>query len=373
MKILFVTFGELSIGGGIPRAISILRALADAGHQIDVLASHVDIADHSHIRILAGHSKKRLRRANLRLKVIQATAHNHYDAIHAVDDAVCFISSLCKLRKLTLIYDASRRFTGTVGLAPSRRWKLFPGYFQRLEKKILQQAAAILTPCRNLSADLRDLVPDAVIFQIEDIPVQSLFSRKKLDRPALINRFKGSPSSIVVCSILPGNQCELKTLLMSTRKVVEAIPLVAFIFKGANVTEAKSMATNLDILGRCIFLELNETEEFLAALDIADTALFFPQSDGRYVHPEVFTLLYSPAPLVAIQDGVYENLLTDNNSVQVLPSIDSIAEGILQVIQEPLFSLGIATEGQQLIADNYSLSSFKHKVRMAYHEVLTTD
>ena len=39
MNILFVTFGDLSIGSGAHRSLSILRALADAGHHIDVIAA----------------------------------------------------------------------------------------------------------------------------------------------------------------------------------------------------------------------------------------------------------------------------------------------------------------------------------------------
>lgn len=370
MNILFVTFGELSIGGGNTRPVSVLRALADAGHQVDVVASRAKIPDHPYITLLAGDGDQSISEHRIRIEVLRATGRSSYDVVHAVDDAVPFVFWLCRLRRVKLVYDASRCFTGSVGIAPSLLWKWFPGYFCRLEKKILQQAAAILTPCQVLSEDLKGIDSDVKIVQVEDVPVQSLFSGREIDRSSLLNRFEGHSSFIVVCSILPGNRTELRKLLVAARKVVESIPHVAFFFKGDLVSEAAAMAANLDIQSRCLFLETNETEDFLSALDIADAALLVSQSGDRYVHPEVFTLLRSPPPLVVVQDGAYDKLLTEENSVQALPSPDSIAEGLLRVIQEPLFSIGIAAEGQQLIADNYSLSSFKHKIRMAYHEVL---
>ncbi|VGO13712.1 hypothetical protein PDESU_02269 [Pontiella desulfatans] len=373
MNILFVCFGELSIKGGAMRAVSMVRALAEAGHRIDIVAADAELQEHPNIGIIEGGGTASASRHRLRMAVLRATGRKSYDCLHGVDEAVVFLSRIARFRKTKLVYAASRCFTGTMGIAPSRLWNLLPGYFSRLEKRILLQASMVLSSCPALSSDLRGLAQETRINQIEDIPAQSMFCGRILGRSALLDRFKGKSSSVVVCSILPGNRKELRKLLMATRKVIESIPHASFFFKGSLVEEAEKMAANLDILGRCSFLLPEETEAFLSALDIADAVLLVPQPGGRYLHQEVFTLLQAPAPLVAVQSPAYGKLLTDLNSIQVLPSSEAMAEGLLRAIQEPLFSLGIATEGQQLIADNYSFSSFKHKVRMVYHGLLKKD
>ncbi|MDH3981669.1 MAG: hypothetical protein OES84_02075, partial [Kiritimatiellaceae bacterium] len=256
------------------------------------------------------------------------------------------------------------------GRWPSRLWKLMPRYFQRVEKKILWQADTILTSCSTLGDDLRDLVPESKIVQVEDVPIQPTFPGRTIERENFLERFSGPTSAVVVCCIMQGNRLGMRKLLMAVRKVVEAIPSASFFFKGVLPAEAKSMATNLDIFDRCSFLAPDDAEDFVAALDFADVTLLVPEVETRYMHPEVFTLLYSPAPLIVVQEGDYASVLTEANSVSVLSSAESIAEGLLRVIREPLLSMGIATEGQQLIADHYSYSSFKHKIRMVYHEVL---
>jgi glycosyltransferase involved in cell wall biosynthesis len=347
-----------------------IRTLAEAGHRIDIVAACVEFPEHPNVRVLEGGGSSPLSKHRIRLAALRASGRQTYDCMHAVDDAVVFVSKVVRFRKSKLIYDASRCFTGSVGTAPSGLWKLLPRYFQQLEKKILSQAAAVLVPCSVLKGDLQNLERNAAIVQIEDVPAQSLFAGYQVERATLLERFEGVSSSWVVCSILPGSGKEQRNLLVAARKVIETVPNAAFFFKGSLVEEAEKLAANLDIRGRCSFLAADETAEFLAALDMADAAMLMPYSASRYIHHEVFTLLHSPAPLVAIQCTAYEKILTNQNSIQVLPSSESIAEGLLRALREPLFSLGIALEGQQLVAGNFTFSSFKHKLRMAYHEAL---
>lgn len=161
----------------------------------------------------------------------------------------------------------------------------------------------------------------------------------------------------------------MRKLLLAARKVIDALPGTGFFFRGLPVSEAESMARNLDIHKRCVFLNPDETADYFAALDIADATLFVPQPGGRYIDPEVFTVLQSPSPLVAVQEAAYNDTLDGRNSIQVVSTAESIAEGLLRVFQEPLLALAIAVEGQQQIANHHSFSSFKHKIRMTYHDL----
>lgn len=373
MNILFVTFGDVSVGRGGARSCAILRALADAGHHVDVLSARCDLGDHSNVCCLNDSCCERVSRRHLKMKTLKAVSGKSYDVIHAVDDAVFFISRICRLKKIPFVYDAARCFSGPVGRPASTWWSLFRNFYQRIEQNILARARFVLSPCDTLSADLRGVMPGAQICQIEDVPIQSLVSGRDIEAAFAEDRIEGAVSSLVVCCVLPGNVKELKNVLMAARKVIEAVPDAAFVFRGALTDACRGMAENLDIQGRCVFLEEEEMAEFLAVLEHADAVLLLSGRRDRYMHPEVFTLLNSSAPLIAVQDRAYDKLLTEQNSIQVLSSTDSIAEGVLRVIQEPLFSVQIAMEGQKLIADHYTFSSFKHKVRMLYHGVLNRE
>lgn len=369
MKILFISYTAVSLHEGQVRLVAMLQALADAGHHIDLLAPPSDMSFHSNIQMLVQKTASKPWRGRLRVVGIRAVSRSSYDAVHAVDDAVFFAYRLCRWKKIPLVYDAVRCFTGIAGKKIPCRYRLFPSYFQRLESTVLEKAGCVFSPCSALSSDLAVLCRQAAIVQLEDVPMQPLHGPRETDKPNLLDRFGICPLAIVVCCALPDWSSGFRDILMAARKVVDAAPNTAFFFKCTHRSQAKKMVANLDIADHCAFLSDDDSETFLSALDIADAILLVSQGKGRYINPQVYTLLNVPAPLVAIPDRASEEVLTEKTAVCVLPGSEAISEGILRTIQEPLFSLGIGIEGQQLIAGHHTYSSFKHRVRMAYHKL----
>jgi hypothetical protein len=369
MNILFVTFGELSIGSGTHHALSILRALADAGHQIDVIAGAAQIAPHPNVHMLAEPSDQVLSRRLLRRLFKKTVRKKAYQLVHVVDEALMCLAHCRWWRKVTVVYEASRCFSGANGIVPSWTWKLNPTHYASIEKKALSRTDLVLTSCELLTTDLNRLQKNLRIVQLESVPAQTLVPRSETDGKALLSHFGGPVARVGVCCVRPGNRNGFRKLLMAARKVIDILPDAGFFFRGLPVDEARAMARNLDIHGQCVFLEDRETADYFSALDIADAALFVPCPADRYIDPEVFTVMNSSSALVAVQEAAYNGVLDERNSIQVLSTADSIAEGILRVFQEPLLALAIALEGQQLIANQHTFSSFKHRIRMAYHDL----
>ncbi len=369
MNILFISYAEMSLRRGDVRAAAMLRALADAGHRVDLVAPHTDLPDHPHIQVLAGGGEKPIRRAVLRMECLRAARRGSYDAIHAVDEAAFFAMRLCRWKKTPLVYDAARCFTGKAGSGTSSLWRFFPKHLQRMEAEVLERAVTVFSPCSALTADLHGMDRAAPVVQLADIPAQPLHARRDGDKSTLLESFGKRPGPVVVCSLLPGHAVDFRKLLMAARKVVDALPDAVFFFRGGAHEEAVKMAANLDIADHCIFLSPDDHEVFLSALEIADAVLLVPPGGSRYIHPQVYTLLHAAAPLVAIHDASFDGVLTEETALRVLPGSESIAEGLLRAIQEPLFSLAVSVGGQQLVASRHTYSSFKHKVRMAYHQL----
>ncbi len=366
MNILFLTFGDVTLHSWSARPVSVVRALADAGHRVDVVAAQSDLPAHPNVRMLGFASVPRMSCVRLRMRMLSAVCRSRYDAVHAVGPAAFCVAGLCRLKKIPLVYDAECRYRGFHGKPPSVLWNVFPSHFRRVEKRLLERAGMVLCNCETLADDLAGMAPEAVVAQLEDVPLQPFFGAQPLDFSRLLGLFRQPPTALVVCSVLPGNRPDLRKPLVAARKVIDAVPRACFVFKGASVKAAEALAANLDIRSNCVFIEPGDTETFLSALSHADVALLLPHPQGRYVHPEVFTMLNSPAPLVAVQDHAYRNLLNEGNCIPALPSAESIAECVIRAIQEPLFSLGVASQGQLLIAERHAYSSFKHKLRMAY-------
>ena len=369
MNILFISFAEVSLRKGAVRLVAILQALADAGHRVDLIAPKAELPDHPHLRVLAHGERQRLRRFRLKMHAFRATGRVSYDAVHAVDDAVFFAMKLGRWKKIPLIYDASRRFTGHAGAGLSVFWKLFPRYSRAMEARALDRARIILSPCPVLTADLVNMNRDASVVQVEDIPLQPLYKRDETRRVDLLRLFAKRPGIILLCDVLPGDSLRVRNLLVAARKVIESVPDAAFCFRGMGGEQAEKMAASLDIAERCAFIADDDPETFLTVLEASGAVLFVPPAKGRYIHQELYTLLCAGRPLVVVHGSAHDAILTEDICISVLEDADAMAEGLLRVIQEPLFSLALATAGQQLIADGHACSSFKHQVRMAYHQV----
>ncbi|MDF7825604.1 glycosyltransferase [Pontiellaceae bacterium B12227] len=373
MKILFITFGDVSSCGWDIRSASVIRVLADAGHQVAVIASSSDLADHPNIKNLSD-GEKTLSRWQLKFAVIKATGSPGFDMVHAVDDAVIFVGKLCAIRKLRFVYDARRCFSGSATKGPFLHRKWFSAYDKKLEKKMLGQAERVVAGCSALRDDLQLICSTADIMLVEDIPLQSSVRSDKWNRAALLEKFE-SPhaTAVLTCSSMPGKQQEVRMILMAARKVIDSIPGAVFFFHGTDMADAEAMAANLDILNRCAFMSEKKADRFLSALKEADASLFFPPSGTRYVQREIYTLMNASVPIVAVESASHKDLLSDQNSISVLSSSESMAEGMIQAIKEPLFSINLASEGKKMIAERYSLPSFKHKIRMLYIEVMTRE
>jgi len=238
-----------------------------------------------------------------------------------------------------------------------------------LEAKVRERAGTVFSPCSALTADLRGMDRSTPVVQLADIPGQPLHAPQDGEHPTLPKSFGKRLGAVVVCSLLPGHAVGFRKLLMAARKVVDTLPDAVFFFKGGRQEQAAEMAASLDIADHCVFLSPDEHDAFLAALEIADALLLVPPGESRYIHPQVYTLLHAAAPLVAIHDVSCDEVLTEETALRVLPGSESIAEGLLRAIKEPLFSLAVAVEGQRLVASRHTYSSFKHKVRMAYHQL----
>ncbi len=376
MNILFISYADVSLCRESVRAVAMLRALADAGHRVDLVTPHTDLPDHPHIRVLAGGEGETVCRIKLRAVALLAAWRGSFDAVHAVDESVFFAIHLCRWRKIPLIYDAVRCFSARAGSGVFNLGRSPSKHLRVLEGRVLERADTVFSPCSALTADLRGVHRDARIVQLEDIPAQALYARRNTEKSLLLPSLSGkrpapgsskAPGPVVVYRVLPGHARGFRELLLAARKVADALPEALFFFRGIPPGQAEKMAANLDIADRCTFLSPDEPELFLSALEIADAILMVPPGGSRYIHPQVHTLLQAGVPLVTIHDSAYDEVLTDKTSVRVLPNSESIAEGLLRVIKEPLFSLAVALEGQQLVTTRHTYSSFKHNVRMVYY------
>ena len=222
MNILFLSYAAVSLHEGNIRSVAMIRALADAGHRIDLIAPRCTMPEHPNIRLLLGPKNNTTGHSKVRIAAFKAVCRESYDVCHVVDDAVFCAGTLCRWKKIRLVYDAERRFTGPFGHGDSLLFKIFPTYCKRAEGSILLRADTVFSSCSALTEDLFSLNHKAKVIQLEDIPVQPLYTPPEMDKSVLLNPFGKRPSSVIVCSLIQGNAAGFRAVLMAARKVIDA-------------------------------------------------------------------------------------------------------------------------------------------------------
>ena len=371
MNVLFISYSDISLSMESVRTTMMLYTLADAGYHVDVVAPRVDLPKHPQINCVLKKPlpQKNLFRIKLCFSALQIVRQKKYQIVHAVDDAVFFAYDLCRFRKIALVYDARRCVAGAGVFEFSKLWKFSKNLFQRLEVRVLKKAGLIFTTCSTLSLDLLRIEKGAKVALVEDIPAQLILPPSNLEELHIDDFFDFKPRSIIVFNVLKTPLVRVKKILMAVRKIIDVEPDTALFFRGLGGDSVKKMVANLEIKKQCHFFANQDIELFFSILSRADTVVFVPSKADRYISSQLYSMLYSGVPLLTFQCSEFSDVLSEKNSVNLLPSATSVAEGVLRVLHEPLFYQGISSEGQQLMADQHTRSSFKHKIRMAYHHL----
>lgn len=367
MHILLVSYLPVtSCFSAHARTYGIVKALVDCGHVVDLVAPAFDVETISMASVTMLSTSKGegvSGRLQLRITMRNALLKKRYDAVHAVDDAVFAVRGLCRIRRIPLIYDARRRLSGSLRKV---RLSWVGRRYLKQEKLVLEQAELVLSFCSMLTSDLKAILPGkARLAEFENVPLQlirggSLYSQQEP---------RGTDDGPrIFCNCL-GKNVDMRSLLLAVHKVVDVIPKTTFCVRSSMRQEkAKQMAACLDVGDNCEFIS-DTSPDYLESLRVADALLLVPDADARYLHPEVYTMLFGNAPLVAVQDKAYASILNELNCVEVLANTDAISEGLLQVLQEPLFAQPMAQSSRKKVFVQHTFSSFKHHVRMAYYQL----
>jgi len=376
MKILIVTSERYFCLRGIClRLMQIIAALQDAGHSVDLLCSGGgDESSSAHgeilrVRIPAVFDLPWIRNAIMGIWAVCRCMRCKYDVVQAHNDTAWVGVMLKKVCGIKFIYalDAEcgglpRKGIWATLLHPILSWR------RASERCAIMHADVILTSSGSFSGDARKIAPGISVAQVESAPLQKSFQPDQIGAERLRREFAVGANRVVVYTG-SFDRCQgIDLLLRAARQVTERMPDVRFVLVGGEdeqVERMKTLALRLDMAGVCFFTGERPLDEIPAFMTLADV-LVAPRIAGDHLAVKILTYMQSERPLVATRCAAHTQVLDDSCAVLVLPQAMEVAEGILQVIREPLLSAGLGREARSRISADYSLASFRHKIRNVY-------
>lgn len=384
MKVLFIAPQPFFRVRGTPINVrNVVTALAEAGHEVDLLCypmgEDIRLPGVNIIRsprvLFVRDVKVGPSLAKIPLDILMffraagRCARRRYDVIHAVEEAAFFAVWLKKLFKTRMIYDMDSaiadqlQYTGFLSFRPLLRLA------ERLEQAAMKSSDFVMTVCESLSDYVRRHAPSVRIVQIEDAPLQSSFleDRAGADRLRREWMLENHP-----CVVYTGNfesYQGIDMLLKAAGHVLKKESEVRFVLVGgepAQVSRAETLAGHLDIRASCVFTGKRPMEDMPAFMTLADV-LVSPRTQGANTALKIYTYMQSGKPIVATKLPTHTQVLDAESAILVNPDPHDLSSGILRALREPLLAESLGRSAQALVARKYSLASFKHKVRDAYH------
>ena len=359
--------------------------LAEAGVKIDLLTygtgQDVDIPGCRVVRIprikalepipIGPSGKKLALDVFMLLWTIGMLIKHSYRIVHAHEEAVFWVRALKPLFRFKMIYDMHSSLPQQLGNFGFSKSRLLFGTFKWLEDSCLKAADAVITIC----PDLRDYALEQGVaadrhFLIEN----SIFEDVKLvDSPAapsfanpLAETIEFSPDipTMVYAGTFEKYQ-GIDRVISAFSLVANQRPDVRLVLAGGTdeqVNAMKTVATAAGLEDNCIFTGRVSKTLALKFNQQADV-LLSPRVDGTNTPLKIYEQLASGKPLVATRIWSHTQVLNDEVCFLVEPTPESIAEGMLHVLNDPVEATRRATNARALYDREYARPIYEQKIR----------
>ena len=353
-----------------------VEALAAQGHQVELLtypqgedSSFPGVRHRRSLALPVGRVRAGPSLAKLLLDVpfmgraFWRMAFGRFDVVHAVEEAAHLAAPVARLLGLPLVVDvdssipAQMRESGFAARGPLL-WAA-----EALEAHALRHAAAVVTVCSSLTEGVRERVPRARVFQIEDPPL--LDAAASPGDVAALRASLGLDARPVV--LYSGNfeRYQGVELLVDAAALV---PEAQFVFMGGEPEQVTRMRARAARDAACVFAGKRATRELPAFLGAA-AVVASPRITGANTPFKIYTYLASGRPIVATRILTHTQLLDDSTAWLVEPTPAGLAGGIRSVLADPAEAGRRAASGVALVGREYSRARHAEKVAAAYQAI----
>jgi len=384
MKVLLIAPQPFFEVRGTPLAIlQLVKALSKLGYKVDIVTYHlgknIKIKNVSIHRIInfpfiknipIGPSYTKLfLDFFIFLKAFQMCIKNHYDVVHAVEEAVFPGIVIKKIFHSPIIYDMDSSISQQLINSGFIKNKYFLKLICSLENWAIDNSNSVLTVCSSLTEIVYNKFPQKRVFQLEDIPPgdgQIEVSKEKISE--LKRKLNLTEKMIILYTGNFESYQGIDLLIKSIPEVTKYKLDVKFLLVGGekeNIVIMKRLANYLKVEDFIIFTGKEPMEKIPAYMALTDI-LVSPRCKGTNTPFKIFTYLQSGKPIVATNLPAHTQVLNEKISVLVEPTPKGIAGGIISLLKDEELRDKIGRKGKIFVEENYSYKKFVKKVKEVY-------
>ena len=300
---------------------------------------------------------------------------HRYDFIHAHEESVFFCLLLKPLFGTPLVYDMHSSLPQQLINFNFTQSKALIGLFGTLERASLRSADAVITIC----PDLRDLVRK----KLGDEKPQFLIENSIFDDVNL--RANGSEEPTQEPEPLPANRRSivyagtfesyqgLDILVHAFKHVIDKAPDAFLLVVGGTPDQVEvlsKLTRRLGVEEHCRILG-RVPKSVARSYILGSSALTSPRREGTNTPLKVYELLASGIPIVATRIYSHTQVLDDSVCFLVKPEAESMAQGLIDALENNDKRTRITTAATKLYNNKYSRAAYTEKLKRVLEAVKT--
>ncbi len=379
MKILLIAPHPFFQERGTPIAVKLIaETLCEFGHNVDLLTYHegsdIEVKGLNLYRIpkplfannipIGFSFKKVIADIYLTFSLIKLITKNRYDVIHAVEESIFPAVLLNKIVKKKLIYDMDSSLADQL-LEKWQSLNSFQKILDGFEGWAVKRSEIVIPVCKSLADKVKQYDPDKKVFVLEDIGFENSSENKEELKQTL--NLKG------VVALYVGNLEHyqgIDLMLESIAKINSQVQYSVVIIGGKkdNINKYTEKAKELNISDKIYFMGPRLLKDLPVYLSQADI-LISPRLKGKNTPMKLYSYLISGKPVLATNIESHTQAIDDTCSKLVNPDPESFAEGFQELIENEDLRKKIGEAGKLLAKKNYSLESYKLKLKNIYDQL----
>ena len=307
--------------------------------------------------------------ALLAIRVWALVLGRRFDVVHAVEESVFFVMPIARLRGIPVIYDMDSSLSEQLEYGGHVRNGGLLRLVRRMELAALQRARLVITVCASLTERVQAMVPNAMVVQIEDCPLDEALRAPDRARVEELRASHGLAGRRVVMYTgnLEGYQA-IDLLLDAFARVARADARSMLVLVGGarpQLARLRERTAALDIADRVVLAgprPASEMPEWMALGDV----LVSPRLHGTNTPLKLYSYMWSAVPIVATALPTHTQLLDDTTAVLRAPTADALADGLLDVLARPESFAPLGVAAHLRVARDFSRDVFRRKLLFAY-------
>lgn len=240
---------------------------------------------------------------------------------------------------------------------------------ETLQRFMIRKADAVITVYRDLEETVKRVAPGKPVYLVENAAVDEALPPADEQAVEQLRRQLGLEAHPVLVYTGTFEKYQgIEILLRSAAKVCLAFPTARYVLAGGRpdqVEKQRRLAQELGIAEMVHFVGQRPLEEMPQYMALADI-LLSPRSEGTNTPLKLYTYLRSGKPLLATNIFSHTQILTPSMTMLVPPTAEGLAQGALELLQDPERARALGERGRKLAEENYSWSAFLEKNRRAY-------